>query len=278
MDGASRGCWAALWYRCSSRPWPLSWVMWALWSGSWSDADVSKRAAQGSATFSTAHRESARGSSSSSAWHLTSQCHHRHHHHHHHHAKRTTAAAVCHPEIDPGKAGHIAWLVGTSERTSSSSSSSSAHSSRGAEQEEEKDPTSIPPPGLVDDHVYQFTYSFPLLSRKFGKIKKWFNAFNYFFVFDTSCILWYFCANVYFMYMELGSMWVVVDLCCCWQPSRKIKDNKTTHMNRDIDIYVEECKLKKYLLNVGHLSRPQCVDFCVSRVCYKILILTYSHL
>ena len=29
--------------------------------------------------------------------------------------------------------------------------------------------------------VYHFTYSFPLLSTKFGKIKRRFNSFNYFF-------------------------------------------------------------------------------------------------
>ena len=63
--------------------------------------------------------------------------------------------------------------------------------------------------------VYQFTYSFPLLSTKFGKIKRRFNSFNYFFFYDTSYTLWYFCAEVYFTYVELGSKWIIVNLCCC---------------------------------------------------------------
>ena len=76
-------------------------------------------------------------------------------------------------------------------------------------------------------------------------------------------------------WVRCGSLliYVVVDN----QPE-KLKITRTTHLNRDIDIYVEECKLKKYLLIVGHLSRPQCVDFCVGRVCYIVFILIYSHL
>ena len=67
-------------------------------------------------------------------------------------------------------------------------------------------------------------------------------------------------------WVRCGSLliYVVVD-----NQTKKLKITRTTHLNRDIDIYVEECKLEKYLLNVGHLSRPQCVDFCVGRVRYK---------
>ena len=136
----SRGCWPALWHRCFSRPCLLSWAVWALRSGSWSDAGVRKRVAPSSATFSTTRHESACGSSSSSARQPTSPCRHRHHHHHHHHQHAKRTAAVCHPEMDPGKAGHILRLVGESKRTSSSSS---AHRSRSAEQGEEKNLTSV---------------------------------------------------------------------------------------------------------------------------------------
>ena len=45
--GASWGCWPALMHRCSSRPCPLSWVVWALWSGGWSDASISKKGSAG---------------------------------------------------------------------------------------------------------------------------------------------------------------------------------------------------------------------------------------
>ena len=34
-----------------------------------------------------------------------------------------------------------------------------------------------------------------------------------FFFFDKFCTLWNFCADIYFMYVELGSMWTLVDLC-----------------------------------------------------------------
>ena len=95
-----------------------------------------KSAAPGSMTFSTARRELVRGASSSSS---SSCLHHHHCHRRHQHAERTTAAAaVCHPEMDPGKARHIAGLVvGRLERTLTSSSSA-----RSAEREE-KDPTTI---------------------------------------------------------------------------------------------------------------------------------------
>ena len=67
-------------------------------------------------------------------------------------------------------------------------------------------------------------------------------------------------------WVRCGSLliYVVVD-----NQAEKLKITRTAHSNRDIDIYVEECNLKKYLLNVGHFSRPQCVDFCVGRVYYK---------
>ena len=47
-------------------------------------------------------------------------------------------------------------------------------------------------------------------------------------------------------------------------------DNQTEKLfekdlNRDIDIYIEECKLK----NICYLSRPRYVDFCVGGVCCK---------
>ena len=45
--GASGGCWLALWHCCSSRPCPLSWEVWALWSGGWRDADISKKGRAG---------------------------------------------------------------------------------------------------------------------------------------------------------------------------------------------------------------------------------------
>ena len=67
-------------------------------------------------------------------------------------------------------------------------------------------------------------------------------------------------------WVRCGSLliYVVID-----NQTEKLKITSTTHLNRDFDIYAEECKLKKYGPNVGHLSRPQCVDFCVGRVCYK---------
>ena len=34
-----------------------------------------------------------------------------------------------------------------------------------------------------------------------------------FFFFDKFCTLWNFRAEVYYMYVELGSMWTLVDLC-----------------------------------------------------------------
>ena len=56
--------------------------------------------------------------------------------------------------------------------------------------------------------VYQFTF-FLFLSIKFGKIKdNWTPLIAYFF-FDKSCTLWYFCAEVYFTYVGLGSMWII---------------------------------------------------------------------
>ena len=52
------------------------------------------------------------------------------------------------------------------------------------------------------------------LSTKFGKIKRRFKSFNCLFIFsfDKFCTLRYFCAEVYFTYVELGSMWTLVDL------------------------------------------------------------------
>ena len=117
--------------------------------------------------------------------------------------------------------------------------------------------------------VYQFTYTFPLLSTTFGKIKRRFNSFNYCFSLIRPA------AYDIFVLRFISRMWnwvrcgsfliyAVVE-----NQTEKLKITKTTHLNRDIDIYVEECKLKKYLLNFGHLSRPRCVDFCVGRLCYK---------
>ena len=78
--------------------------------------------------------------------------------------------------------------------------------------------------------------SFLSLWTKFGKIKRRFNTFNCLFI--SSLISFapddIFCAEVYFTYVELGSKWALVDLCCCWQPNRKIKDNyrKTSSISR----------------------------------------------
>ena len=68
-----------------------------------------------------------------------------------------------------------------------------------------------------------------------------------------------FCAKVYFTYVELvrcGPLLIYVNVD---NQTEKWKITRTTHWNQDIDIYVEECKFYKYLLNVGHLPRPQCV-------------------
>ena len=118
--------------------------------------------------------------------------------------------------------------------------------------------------------VYQFTYSFPLLSTKFCKIKRRFNSFNYlFFLSYVLHLMVFLCRGLLHVCgtgFRCGSLliYVVVD-----NQTEKLKITSTTHLNRAIDIYAEECKLKKYLLNVGHLSRPQYVDFCMGRVCYK---------
>ena len=74
-------------------------------------------------------------------------------------------------------------------------------------------------------------------------------------------------------WIRCGSLiYVVVD-----NQTEKIKITRTTHLNRDIDIYVEDFNAKKknakkYLLNVGHLSRPQCVDFCGVGYATRILL------
>ena len=74
--------------------------------------------------FSTAHHEPTHRSPSLIALHLTLLSRSRHHCHHHHAQQhqislmRTAAAAaiaVCYPEMGPGKASHIAGLVGGSE-------------------------------------------------------------------------------------------------------------------------------------------------------------------
>ena len=71
--------------------------------------------------------------------------------------------------------------------------------------------------------VYQFTYTvFPFCQQNLARLKDDSTRLITFFFFDTSCTLCYFCAEVYFTYVELGSMWVVVDLCCCWQPNRQV--------------------------------------------------------
>ena len=78
--------------------------------------------------------------------------------------------------------------------------------------------------------------SFLSLWTKFGKIKRRFNSFNCLFIFSLISFAPddIFCAEVYFTYVELGSKWALVDLCCCWQPNRNIKDNyrKTSSISR----------------------------------------------
>ena len=90
--------------------------------------------------------------------------------------------------------------------------------------------------------VYQFTYSFSLLSTKIGKSKRRFNSLNYLF-----CSLIRLAPCITFVLRFTSRMWswircgsliyVVVD-----NQTEKLKITRTTHLNRDIDIYVEECK------------------------------------
>ena len=58
---------------------------------------------------------------------------------------------------------------------------------------------------------------FLFLWTKFGKIKRRFNSFNCLFIFSLISFAPgdSFCAEVYLMYVELSSMWALVDICCC---------------------------------------------------------------
>ena len=63
--------------------------------------------------------------------------------------------------------------------------------------------------------MWPFAYSFSLFVNKIWQDQKTIQLFIclYIFFFDKFCTLWIFCAEIYFMYVELGSMWTLVDSC-----------------------------------------------------------------
>ena len=56
---------------------------------------------------------------------------------------------------------------------------------------------------------------FSFCQQNLGRLKDNSTLLIAIFFFDKSCTLRYFLAEVYFTYVELGSMRVVADLCCC---------------------------------------------------------------
>ena len=138
--GASRDCWPALWHRCSSRPCPPSWAVWALWSGSWSDVGVSKKkgcAGQHDLQY-LQYRPSRVGARSLLLLLICQR------------AERTTAAAaVCHPEMDPGKAGTLRDLLSAHQK----GPQHRHHHQPVVLNEKKKAWPPSAPPGLVDDDV-----------------------------------------------------------------------------------------------------------------------------
>ena len=101
--------------------------------------------------------------------------------------------------------------------------------------------------------VYQFTYSFRLLSTTFGNIERRLDSFNYlFFIRLAPCGIFVlrFTSRMW-NWVRCGSLliYVVVD-----NQTEKLKITRTTHLNRDIDIYVDECKLRVQLTLTQHIG------------------------
>ena len=88
---------------------------------------------------------------------------------------------------------------------------------------------------------------FVFCQQKLARLKDDSSSLITYFFFDTSapCVIFVlrFTSRMW-NWVRCGSLliYVAVD-----KQTEKLKITRTTHLNRDIDIYVEECKLKKYL-------------------------------